>query len=85
LVRSGAVHRRLLALESAILARRETAMPWQFDQVLLANPIEAARLAQLTGAGQRVRNKTTAASGATERRQSTKEMFHRRTDIPLSW
>jgi glycosyltransferase involved in cell wall biosynthesis len=50
LVRSGAVRRRLLAVESTILARREMAMPGQFDQVLLANPNEATHLSQLTGA-----------------------------------
>lgn len=50
LMRSRAVQRRLLALESTVLARREAAMPQQFDQVLLLNAKEAAQLAQETGA-----------------------------------
>jgi glycosyltransferase involved in cell wall biosynthesis len=46
----GAVQRWLLKTESAILARREAAMPMQFDQVLLVNPGEAVRLAHSSGA-----------------------------------
>jgi glycosyltransferase involved in cell wall biosynthesis len=50
LIRGRAVQRRLLALESAILARREISMPRKFDQVLLLNPSEAASLSRSTGA-----------------------------------
>lgn len=37
-------------MESTILARREAAMPRQFDQVVLLNPDEAGWLARATGA-----------------------------------
>jgi glycosyltransferase involved in cell wall biosynthesis len=50
LVRSRAVQRRLLKLESSILARREAAMPGKFDQVILLNAGEAKWLARTTGA-----------------------------------
>jgi glycosyltransferase involved in cell wall biosynthesis len=49
LTRSRALQRLLLALESGILARREAAMPCEFDRVLLLNAEEAARLASATG------------------------------------
>jgi glycosyltransferase involved in cell wall biosynthesis len=50
LMRSRVVQRPLLALESEILARREVAMPRQFDQILLLNADEADLLVQRTGA-----------------------------------
>jgi glycosyltransferase involved in cell wall biosynthesis len=50
LVSSRAVQRRLLKFESAILARREAAMPKQFDHVILLNVGEAEGLARATSA-----------------------------------
>lgn len=50
LTRSHAVQRQLLEMEGTIMARREAAMPGQFDQVVLLNPDEAGWLARATGA-----------------------------------
>ncbi len=50
LTRNSTVQRWLLKLEGTILARREAAMPRQFDQVILLNADEAGRLARATGA-----------------------------------
>lgn len=50
MVRGRELQRMLLSRESAILHRRETEMPKQFDRVLLLNRNEAAQLAAETSA-----------------------------------